>query len=326
MTWAAVVLGLAQLPFIVNLIWSARREARAGDNPWEATTIEWQAASPPPAGNFATPPIVHRGPYRSQHAGTAPGLHAADGSGMIARLLPLAASQHAAGFDDVLTSVHVHIAVQAAAWGVFLLVCLIRFRRGRQPQARAAGVRPLWPVVAIAAVIVGDALLLATAAIPVWRDRARPPAEPPLEVRVTAEQFAWNIHYPGPDLVFGATSSALISAGNPLGIDRRDPRAADDIGILNVLTLPVGRPVLVHLTSRDVVHSFTLNEMRVKQDATPGLLVRTWFTPTRTGTWDIACSQLCGLGHYRMRGEYTVIAPEAWDAWQRSELALLPER
>ena len=88
----------------------------------------------------------------------------------------------------------------------------------------------------------------------------------------------------------------------------------------------MGRPVLVHLTSRDVVHSFTLNEMRVKQDATPGLLVRTWFTPTRTGTWEIACSQLCGLGHYRMRGEYSVIAPDAWDAWQRSELALLPER
>ena len=131
-----------------------------------------------------------------------------------------------------------------------------------------------------------------------------PDAEAPLEIHVAAEQFAWNIHYPGPDGRFGRTDAMLISAANPVGIDRDDPAAADDIGLLNILMLPINRPIVVQVTSRDVVHSFTLPEMRVKQDATPGMTARTWFTPTRLGAWEIACSQLCGLGHYRMRGEY----------------------
>ena len=172
--------------------------------------------------------------------------------------------------------------------------------------------------------IVGDAVLLA-AAIPVWTSRSADPAShsAPLEVRVVAEQFAWNIHYPGPDGVFGPTSNALISASNPVGIDRSDPSARDDVGIHCVLTLPLGRPVVVHLSSRDVIHAFTLNEMRVKQDATPGSIVQTWFTPTRIGTWDIACSQLCGLGHYRMRGEYSVVTEDQWNSWLAGELKLL---
>ena len=102
----------------------------------------------------------------------------------------------------------------------------------------------------------------------------------------------------------GGRARRLIGAANPVGIDRDDQAARDDIGMLNVLTLPLGRPVIVHLSSRDVIHSFTLNEMRVRQDVTPGIATRTWFTPIVAGRWDIACSQLCGLGHYRMRGEY----------------------
>jgi cytochrome c oxidase subunit 2 len=242
---------------------------------------------------------------------------------MIGRLLPLAASQHAAELDRVLASVHVHVIAQALAWGAFLLFCLIRFRRGRHPRATHAGVAPLWPALAIGAVIVGDVVLLATAALPAWVARSTAPPSTPLEIRVVAEQFAWNIHYPGPDAAFGPTSATLISASNPLGIDRRDPRARDDIGILNVMTLPVGRPIVVQITSRDVVHSFTLNEMRVKQDATPGLNSRTWFTPTVIGRWEIGCSQLCGLGHYRMRGEYRVVSEDEWGRWLQAELALL---
>ena len=243
---------------------------------------------------------------------------------MIERLLPVAASEHAAAFDGVLLSVHAHVALQALAWGAFFVICLVRFRRGRNPEPSRNGAGSLLPVIAIGTVIVGDAALLAGAAFPAWMGRSAPP--PPgeaLEIRVVAEQFAWNIHYPGPDGVFGSTSNALISASNPLGIDRRDPSARDDIGILNVLTLPLGRPVVVLLSSRDVIHSFTLNEMRVKQDATPGMVVTTWFTPVRTGTWDIACSQLCGLGHYRMRGEYSVVTAEEWKVWLARELALL---
>jgi cytochrome c oxidase subunit II len=244
---------------------------------------------------------------------------------MIERFLPVAGSAHAADLDRVLLGVHAHMAVQAVAWGLFFLYVLVRFRQGANPRARRVGLRPLVPALAIAAVIAGDAILLATSALPAWLGRNMlPPALPaPLEIRVVSEQFAWNIHYPGPDGRFGRTGQAFIGAANPLGIDRSDPDAKDDIGLLNMMMLPLGRPVIVDLTSRDVIHSFTLNEMRVRLDATPGMTTRTWFTPVMVGRWDIACSQLCGLGHYRMRGEYTVMAPEQWDAWLRSEVDLL---
>ena len=216
------------------------------------------------------------------------------------------------------------MAIQALAWGAFFIFCLVRFRRGAHPEASHAGIRPLLPWIAIGLVVVGDAMLLATAALPAWLERSRVPGNltAPLEVRVSAEQFAWNVHYPGPDGRFGRTDPALINASNPVGIDRTSEGARDDIGLLNILTVPLGRPTVVHLTSRDVVHSFTLNEMRVRQDAIPGLLVRTWFTPTETGNWEIGCSQLCGLGHYRMRGAFTVLSEREWAAWQEREVAL----
>lgn len=243
---------------------------------------------------------------------------------MISRLLPLAASEHAAAFDAVLISVHVHMAIQAVAWGAFFAYCVIRFRQ-RTPPRPVAALKPALPVLAIALVILGDALLLATMALPVWLTRTAVPSslEAPLEVRVAAEQFVWNVHYPGPDGRFGATGSGLITAANPLGIDRDSADGGDDIGLQNILNVPVNRPIIVQLTSRDVVHSFTLNEMRVRQDATPGLVVRTWFTPTATGQWEIGCSQLCGLGHYRMRGAFAVLSDLEWAAWQAREVSLI---
>jgi cytochrome c oxidase subunit II len=246
---------------------------------------------------------------------------------MVHRLLPVAGSAHAAEFDAVLNAVHVHIAIQAIAWGAFFVYCLIRYRQRVHPQPTRTGLKPLLPVLAIALVVVGDAVLLATTALPVWIKRATLPSplEAPLEVRVAAEQFAWNVHYPGPDGRFGTTTGALISAANPLGIDRASAGGADDIGLQNVLNVPINRPIIVVLTSRDVVHSFTLNEMRVRQDTTPGLPVRTWFTPTTTGRWEISCSQLCGLGHYRMRGAFSVLGADDWAAWQAREIALLPQ-
>jgi cytochrome c oxidase subunit 2 len=144
-----------------------------------------------------------------------------------------------------------------------------------------------------------------------------------MEVRIAAEQFAWNVHYAGPDGRFGGTRSTLMSASNPIGIDRSGTDGRDDIGLVNTLTVPIGRPVVVVLTSRDVVHSFTLNEMRVRQDATPGTVVRTWFTPIAIGQWEIGCSQLCGLGHYRMRGVFSVVSETDWLEWQRREVSLI---
>ena len=242
---------------------------------------------------------------------------------MIDRWLPAAASEHSSALDAVLTSVHAHMLLIFVLWLAVFVFTLIKFRRGANPIPRAEGVRGLWPAIAIGIVIAGDVIILATQALPAWaaRNAPPPPGAEPVEIHVAAEQFAWNIHYPGPDRTFGRRNPALVSATNPVGIDRADPAAADDIGLLNVLMLPVGRTAVVQLTSRDVIHSFTLNEMRVKQDATPGMTARVWFTPTVVGDWEIACSQLCGLGHYRMRGEYHVVDQAAWDRWVTAEIA-----
>lgn len=246
---------------------------------------------------------------------------------MIERLLPTAASSVAPLLDAVLMSVHVHMLLIFIGWLAVFVYALVRFRKGANPEPRQHGVGGIWPALAIGAVVIGDVVILFALALPAWSERNRPPPAgvTPLEVRVAAEQFAWNIHYPGPDGVFGRTDQTLVSASNPSGIDRADPAGRDDIGLLNVLTLPVYRTVVVRLTSRDVIHTFTLNEMRVKQDANPGMSTRLWFTPTQTGNWEIACSQLCGLGHYRMRGEYRVVSPEEWEQWQADEVRrLLP--
>ena len=154
------------------------------------------------------------------------------------------------------------------------------------------------------AVAIVEVVLLVFYAIPAWATRVKafPAESEAVVVRVVAEQFAWNIHYPGPDGRFGRTDIKLITSDNPLGLDRADAAAKDDITTINQLNLPVDRPVLVHLSSKDVIHSFGLFEMRVKQDAIPGMEIPVWFIPNRVGEYEIACSQLCGLGHFRMRG------------------------
>jgi cytochrome c oxidase subunit II len=244
---------------------------------------------------------------------------------MIERWMPAAASEHASALDAVLLSVHAHMLLIFVAWLALLLIALVKFRKGANREPRAQGFRGAWAAAAIGTVIVGDVIILATQALPAWSARNAPPPAgvQPIEIHIAAEQFAWNIHYPGPDRLFGRTSQELVSASNPVGIDRSDAAAADDIGLLNVLMLPVDRTAVIQLSSRDVIHSFTLNEMRVKQDVVPGMTSRVWFTPIATGDWDIACSQLCGLGHYRMRGEYHVVEPAAWEKWQAEEVARL---
>jgi cytochrome c oxidase subunit 2 len=235
--------------------------------------------------------------------------------------LPVAASAQAAGVDRVMVLVHWLMLVLFVGWGAFFTFVLIRFRRKANPVASYHGVRGRWSTWIQAAVLAAEVVLLGFFSIPMWSARvdAFPSETQSTVVRVVAEQFSWNVHYPGADGRFGRTDIALVGTDNPLGLDHTDPAAKDDITTINELHLPVGRPVIVYLSSKDMVHSFGLPQMRVKQDAIPGIAQPLWFTPTRTGEWEIACSQLCGLGHYRMRGYY-VIQPQAdYDAWLASE-------
>jgi cytochrome c oxidase subunit 2 len=189
-------------------------------------------------------------------------------------------------------------------------------------------------------VAVVEAVILVGFAIPLWAARVdgKPPESQALVVHVTAEQFAWNVRYAGPDGVFGKTDIKLVDLqDNPLGVDRSDPAAKDDVVTLNQMYLPVNKPIIVKLRSKDVIHSFGVPEFRVKQDAIPGLTIPIWFIPTVTTEemrakkgnnefqYEIACAQLCGLGHARMRGFVTVQTAEAFEKWMAEKVAELAD-
>ena len=148
-----------------------------------------------------------------------------------------------------------------------------------------------------------------------WNGVFSPPPPNALEVEVVGAQFQWDMRYPGPDGVFGRVRPELISLANLLGVDPDDPASADDFSLTNQLVLPVDRPVVLHLRSKDMQHSFFLPQHRVKQDLQPGMNIQTWFIPTELGEYEIACAELCGLGHYRMRGFLTVMEPDAFENW-----------
>ncbi len=249
--------------------------------------------------------------------------------------LPRLATAHGGQIDGLLGWIHIFMLILFVGWGSFIVYALIRFRRSRNPVADHAGMKSHKSTYVEIGVAVVEGILLIGFAIPMWAARVErmPAASEALLVQVTGEQFAWNIHYAGPDGKFGRTDIKLIDAqANPLGLDRSDPAAQDDVTTLNQLYLPVNKPIIVRLRSKDVIHSFGVPEFRVKQDAVPGLTIPIWFVPnvtteemrTRTGKpdfqYEIACAQLCGLGHFRMRGYVTVQTAEEFQKWMQEKI------
>jgi len=244
--------------------------------------------------------------------------------------LPALAAAQGGQIDSLIGWTHLFMLILFVGWGGFFAYTLVRFRRSRHPVANPTGVRSHTSSYLEIGVAVVEAILLFAFSIPIWAARVdrMPPEREALVVQVTGEQFAWNVHYAGPDGVFGRTDIHQIDAqSNPLGLDRADSAAKDDVTTLNQLYLPVNRPVIVKLRSKDVIHSFSVPEFRVKQDAVPGFTIPVWFVPnvttaemrTRTGNpafqYEIACAQLCGLGHYRMRGFVTVLQAGEFQKW-----------
>jgi cytochrome c oxidase subunit 2 len=239
--------------------------------------------------------------------------------------LPPGASSHAGSVDSVMSLVHLLMLVLFVGWGTYFVFALVRFRASRQARANPHGARGKFALATEIGVVVAEVILLVVFALPLWFDRtaARPGDAGAVVIRVVGEQFAWNVHYPGADGRFGETRLNLVSPTNPLGLDRQSPFGKDDIILLSQMHLPVNRPVVIQLSSKDVVHSFGVPALRVKQDANPGLVTPIWFTPTITGDFEIACSQLCGLGHYRMRGVITVESEAGFTRFLAEEAALL---
>ena len=258
---------------------------------------------------------------------------------MMNALFPPAASEHAGRIDLMIDAVHVLMLILFIGWILFFLYAVWRFRASRNPTADYVGVKSKTNSYLEVAVAVAEVVLLIGFSIPMWAERVDdiPDDENTIQVRVIAQQFAWNIWYPGADGEFGEQDLSLIDeATNPIALVR-DGAGADDIFLLNQLHLPVGKNAVIHLSSKDVIHSFNLPNMRVKQDVIPGMTIPLWFVPTKTTAqirqetgnpeyvFEIACAQLCGNSHYTMRGFLTIETVEEFQAWLDEEAALLGE-
>ena len=238
--------------------------------------------------------------------------------------LPVQAAAHAGEIDDMIILIHYLMFILFFGWGIYLVWVLIRFRAAANPKANYTGVTShtsSYLEIAIAAI---EAVLLIGFAIPAWANRVNefPPEEESTVVRMIARQFEWHAHYAGADGRFGRRDIIHITPTNVVGLDRGDPAAADDVVSINRMNLPVDKPAIIYLSTQDVIHSLGIAEMRVKQDAIPGMEIPMWFVPTRSGDYQVNCSQLCGLGHYRMKAEVTVQSQAEFDAWLAEELAL----
>ncbi len=237
------------------------------------------------------------------------------------RWLPPLASEHGAGIDSMLNYLMITVGALVLSGHLVVGWFLWRFGRGQPVSFRLASWRierrwSLVPVVLLAVVAEGGVLALG---LPVWAKIYGEPPAGSLTVEVTGEQFAWNVRYAGADGKFGRTLPKRITLDNPLGLDSSDPASADDIIALNEIRVPVNRPVRIRLRSKDVLHSFYLPYLRVKQDAVPGMNIELWFVPTRTGTFELACAELCGLGHYEMRGLLFVLLEEQFQHWLKEQ-------
>ncbi len=218
---------------------------------------------------------------------------------------------------------------------VFVLVQLtlgyFTYRFGRPREEKAAYVpedRRLELTWTLVPAVIMTLLILTGGQL--WSRIHQPPPENAFEVEVWGEQFKWALRYPGKDGQFGRVDIRLINETNPLGIDPKDPVGRDDIFFPageGELHLPVGQPVVVRLRSKDVLHSFYVPAFRIKQDAVPGMVIRTWFVPSRRGEFELVCAELCGLGHYQMRGFIVVEDKEKVEGWlaqQQTVADLIP--
>lgn len=240
--------------------------------------------------------------------------------------LPIQASAHAWEIDRVIVLLHYLMFVLFIGWGIFFVWVLIRFRASANPRADYAGVTSHTSSYLEIGVAVIEAVLLIGFAIPAWANRVNtlPPEGDSTVIHMIAKQFEWHSHYPGADGRFGRRDISLITPTNAIGLDRSDPAGADDIATVNQMNMPVNKPVIMYLSTMDVIHSFGMAEMRVKQDAVPGMEIPVWWEPTVEGNYEVNCSQLCGLGHYRMRGFVTVQSQSEFDAWLAEEAAFIP--
>lgn len=237
--------------------------------------------------------------------------------------LPVAASSYASDIDWLMGLLHAVMIFIFVAWSIFFVYCLFRYR------ARD-GQKAIYHQSGESASFIPDGLVLAfevwlilAFGIPLWASikQQTPPVADSLTVNLIAQQFAWNFQYPGPDGKFGRREVSLVSAENAIGLDPDDPASKDDIVTINNLNVPIDKPTILRMTSKDVIHSFQVANFRNKQDLVPGLETMLWFEPTLEGKFEIGCAQLCGLGHTKMVGNVFVQTEADFADWQKQQVA-----
>jgi cytochrome c oxidase subunit 2 len=235
--------------------------------------------------------------------------------------LPHGISSHAVAHDVQFWRTLVAAVAIFAAAQLGLAAIAWKFRaRGASDLKAASGSHARQEIgwtVATAVLFLGLLLLGARTWAGVQFTAAPRDAEP---IEVLGRQFAWSFRYPGADGRYGRTDLRLVNdaASNPFGLDDNDPDAKDDL-VSSTLRVPAGRPVILALNSRDVIHSFFVRELRIKQDLVPGMKIPLHFQADTPGTYEIPCSELCGLGHHQMRTTLIVMPASEFDAWKRRQ-------
>jgi cytochrome c oxidase subunit 2 len=243
--------------------------------------------------------------------------------------LPIAASTYAHDIDFGIILIHIAMIVIFVLWGIFFTYLLIKYRRrDGVPAEREKEHGVLSSLAPDIIVMVFEIGLIVFYAIPSW-SRIKmefPKPEEANQIDIIGEQFAWNVHYPGADGKFGRRDAKLVHFSNPIGLDRDDKDAQDDIVFANEIHMPEGKPTLIRLSSKDVIHSFWIPEFRIKQDAMPGMVIPVWVQPTQTGTFELSCAQLCGFAHSFMRAEVIVQTQDDFEAWLKSQAPVKAEQ
>jgi len=201
---------------------------------------------------------------------------------------------------------------------LFMAYCVFRFRHteGRRAVYDPENKKLEWWLTIVTAVGVGAML---APGLVVWNQFVTVP-EGASEVEVIGQQWQWNFRLPGDDGRLGTTDTRYVSSDNPLGLNPNDPDARDDVVIeAEDLHVPLDKPVKILLRSIDVLHSFYVPEFRAKMDLVPGMVTYVWFTPTRTGTFELLCAELCGNAHYAMRAKVVVDSESEYQTWLRKQ-------
>lgn len=236
--------------------------------------------------------------------------------------LPERAATGAKLIDDLMVYVHYLMLALFVGWSLYFVYVLWRFNARRAAAADHEGSTSKIPKYTEIAVVLAEAVLLLGVALPIWAKSVDhfPKPEEATVIQIMAQQFAWNARYPGLDGKFGQQNMKLIADSNVFGVDPADPAGKDDVQVFNEIHVPLGKPVLIYLSSKDVIHSLKLVAMRLTQDAIPGLRIPCTFTPTKLGRFQIECAQLCGNGHAAMAGGFIVVQSQKdFDAWLASK-------